>query len=75
MNLNRMKTMASCSVVLMAIASVAVAEITKLAVEDRRILDDWSRFRELHKVTDLPRSVFTLCADENGRLAEPGEKW
>jgi hypothetical protein len=48
---------------------------TKLQPEDRRVLQDASRFREIHSTTNVPAHVVSLCADENGRLAEPGKKW
>jgi hypothetical protein len=51
------------------------ADVTKLPADDKKVLQDVSRFRELHAATNLPSAIFTLCADDNGRLAEPGKKW
>ena len=46
------------------------ADITKLPAEDRKVLQDSSRFHEVHSTNDLPPTVIALCA-EDGRLAEP----
>ena len=55
--------------------SVSFGDIAKLRPEDRRVLQDASRFHEIHSTTNLPPQVVSLCADQNGRLAEPGQKW
>jgi hypothetical protein len=62
--------------VLLAVAmqSLCYANVTKLSAEDRRMLQDSPRFHELHSTLDLPLSVIALCADD-GRIAEPGQKW
>ena len=54
---------------------VCNADVTKLTAEQQKRLQESNRFHEIHAVTDLPPKVVPLCADENGRLAEPGEKW
>lgn len=51
------------------------ADITKLRPEDRRVLQGESRFHEIHSTTNLPPQIISLCADGNGRIAEPGKKW
>src|SRR6185436_5523130 len=51
------------------------ADVTKLSVEHRTTLLDSSRFQAIRAVTNLPPSVVTLCADDNGKLAGPGKKW
>jgi hypothetical protein len=51
------------------------ADVTELRPEDRRILQDKSRFHEIHSTTNLPAQVVSFCADENGRMADPGKKW
>jgi hypothetical protein len=51
------------------------ADITKLSAEGRKALQDSARFHEVHATTKLPPLVVKLCADENGRIAEPGQNW
>ena len=51
------------------------AAVTKLRDEYRVALQNVSRFKEIRLVTNLPPLVVALCADENGKLAAPGEKW
>lgn len=51
------------------------ADITKLSAEDRKALQDSARFHEVHATTKLPPLVVKICADENGRIAEPGQNW
>jgi hypothetical protein len=58
-----------------AIQGLCFAEVTKLPADDQKVLRDASLFREIHAATNLPSVVFALCADENGRLAELGQKW
>lgn len=57
-----------------AIQSLCYADVTKLPAEDRKVLQDSSRFHEVHSTGDLPAAIVALCADD-GRLAEPGQKW
>jgi hypothetical protein len=57
-----------------AIQSWCCGDVTKLPAEDRRALQDSSRFHEVHSTGDLPAAIVALCADD-GRLAEPGQKW
>jgi hypothetical protein len=57
-----------------AMQSLCYANVTKLSAEDRRMLQDSPRFHEVHSTRDLPLSVIALCADD-GRIAEPGQKW
>jgi hypothetical protein len=58
-----------------AIQGFCFADVNKLPADDQKVLRDVSRFREIHTAMNLPPVVFALCADENGRLAEPGQKW
>lgn len=58
-----------------AIQIPCYAEVTKLSAEHRKALQDFSRFHEIRATKDLPPAVVALCADESGRLAEPGQKW
>ena len=57
-----------------AIQSWCCGDVTKLPAEDRRALQDSSRFHEVHSIGDLPAAIVALCADD-GRLADPGQKW
>jgi len=57
-----------------AIQSWCCGDVTKLPAEDRRALQDSSRFHEVRSTGDLPAAIVALCADD-GRLAEPGQKW
>jgi len=38
------------------------------------VLQDSSRFHELHSSRDLPPAIITIC-DEDGKLADPGQNW
>ena len=58
-----------------AIQSFSYADVTKLSAEDRRVLQDLSRFHELHATIDLPPSIVAVCAGDNNKLAEPGQNW
>ena len=53
----------------------ASAAITRLPTECRNALQEASHFRAANAVTNLPPAVFALCADADGRLAEPGQPW
>jgi hypothetical protein len=57
----------------MAIQSVCCADVTKLSAEDRRVLQDSSRFHEVHATGDLPPAVIALCADDGKPV--PGQNW
>jgi len=59
----------------MAVHSICFAGVTKLPADDQKALRDVSRFHEIHAATNLPPTIFALCADYKGRLAEPGQKW
>jgi hypothetical protein len=58
-----------------AMQKLCFADVTKLSAEDRKILQDSSRFQELHSTKELPSAVVALCVDDKGRLAEPGQNW
>jgi hypothetical protein len=64
-----------CLLAVMAIQSYCHAEVTNLPADDQKILRDDSRFHQIVAATNLPPTVFSLCADDRGRLAEPGQKW
>jgi hypothetical protein len=59
----------------MAIQIICCADVTKLPADDQKVLGDVSRFHEIYAATNLPPTVFSLCADGSGKLAEPGQKW
>ena len=66
--------------IFLAFAAVAVhalcyADVTKLSGEQRKRLERSTTFHEVHAVVDLPAKVVALCADQDGRLADPGQKW
>jgi len=46
--------------------------VTKLPADDRKILQDSSRFHEIHSTGDLPPAILALCGD---KFAEPGQNW
>jgi len=60
---------------IMVFESVCHADVTKLPAYDQKVLRGVARFREIQATTNLPRAIFALCADYNGRFAEPGQKW
>jgi hypothetical protein len=70
-----MTCLAHCLLAIMALQSFCRADVTKLPADDQKVLRDVSRFHEIHAVTNLPPTVFALCADGSGRLAEPEQKW
>ena len=52
--------------------SLCCADVTKLSAGDRKMLQDSSRFHEVHSSGELPRSIVAVCGD---KLAEPGQSW
>jgi len=58
-----------------AIQSLCFADVAKLPAEDRKVLLDSSRFHEVHSIGDLPPAIVALCADDKGKLADPGQNW
>ena len=67
------------------IQSLCSADVTKFATanpsggglraQDRKALQDASRFHEIHSTRDLPPPIVALCARRQNNLAEPGGKW
>jgi hypothetical protein len=57
------------------IPSLCCGDVTKLAAEDRKALQNGSRFHEVRSTSDLPPAIVALCAGENNRMADPGQKW
>ena len=70
-----MKRISLCFLLVAAMQSFCHADVTKLSTELRKALQDLSRFHEVPTTTNLPSAVITLCADNNGKIAEPGQKW
>jgi len=74
--LRRAMSMKHISVYLLfttAIQGLCCADVTKLAAEDGKVLQDSSRFHEVHSTSDLPPVIVALCSGD--KLAEPGQKW
>ena len=71
----RIKHINLCVLFTATIQGLCYADVTKLAQEDRNVLQDSSRFHEIHATSDLPPAIVALCAGDNGRLAEPGQNW
>ena len=61
-----------CLLLAVALQSFCDADVTKLPAEDRKVLQDSSRFHEVHSTSDLPPAIVTLCG---GKIADPGQKW
>lgn len=62
-------------VLAIAMNGVCFADVTKLSADDRKVLLDSSRFDEVHSTSHLPPAMVSLCADDKGKLAEPGQDW
>jgi len=58
-----------------AVQNLCCADVTKLSANDCKILEDSSRFHVVHSTKDLPPAVIALCADDKGKLADPGQNW
>src|SRR5436190_24267663 len=55
-----------------AIQSLSCADVKKLPTEERRMLQDLSRFHKVHSIHELPSAIVKLCA-EDGHIADPGQ--
>jgi hypothetical protein len=71
---------------LLAVAThICHADVTKLAAAnppnsalstgDRKILTDPSQFHDVHSASDLPSAIVALCAGDEGKIADPGQRW
>jgi hypothetical protein len=67
-----MKRVGLCILLLVAVHSFSFADVTKLPIDTQRLLQEASRFRAANV---LPGGIITLCADHNGRLADPDGMW
>jgi hypothetical protein len=80
-----MKHIGLCLFFVIAIQSLCFADVTKFAAaspsggglspEDRKALQDSSRFHEVHSTKDLPPGIVALCVDDKGKLADLGQNW
>jgi len=61
--------------ILLSLQSPCHADPTKLSKEDKKALQEVTRFQSISAVTNLPSAIVQLCADLNGSLADPGHKW
>ena len=62
-------------VLTVTIQTFCYADVTKLSTDDRKALQDSSRFHEVRSTSDLPPTIVALCAGDKARLADPGQKW
>ena len=70
------------AIYLLCAVTMCRADVTKFATanpsgsglspDDRKILQDFARFHEVHSANDLPPAIVTLCG---GKIADPGQKW
>ena len=67
-----MKHVTLCTVFAVAVQGLCCADVTKLSADDRMVLQDSSRFHEVHSTSDLPPAIVALCGN---KLADPGQKW
>lgn len=71
-----MKHVTLCTVFAVAVQGLSSADVTKLPAEDRKVLQDSSRFHEVHSTNDLSPAILALCdGGGDGKLAEPGQNW
>ena len=52
-----------------------LADAPKLSTEHRKILEDALRFHVILSTANLPSAIVKLCAGDDGKIAEPGQKW
>ena|SRR5438876_2404348 len=57
-----MKQIGLCLLFAVAIQSLCYADVTKLSSEDRRVLQDSSRFHEVHSTSDLPSAIIRFVS-------------
>ena len=78
----RMRGLTHYIVFVIAVQTLCCADVTtfaaanppggRLAPGDRKLLQDSSRFHEVHSTGNLPPAVVALCGD---KVAEPGGNW
>jgi hypothetical protein len=64
-----------CLLFAVAAQTFCYADATKLSADDRRTLQDSSRFHEGHSTSNLPPIIVALCTGGKAKLADPGQKW
>src|SRR5262245_1471345 len=50
-------------------------DVRELSTKDRGALENTSRFHEVLSTTALPPGIEALCAGDNAKMADPGQKW
>src|SRR2546428_85568 len=71
-----MKRFGLCLLLGVVTQNLCYGDATKLPAEDRKALQDASRFHEAHVTTNLPPAILALCdGGGDGKLADPGQKW
>ena|SRR5438876_4807768 len=71
-----MKRFGLCLLLGVVTQNLCYGDATKLPAEDRKALQDASRFHEVHVTTNLPPAILALCdGGGDGKLADPGQKW
>lgn len=70
-----MRLLIICLLTSAATQYVSYADITKLLPDDRKSLQDTSRYHEFYTTNNLPSQITSLIADGHGRIAQPGQKW
>ncbi|MEQ1749222.1 MAG: hypothetical protein ABL974_07350 [Prosthecobacter sp.] len=60
---------------LIACLQVTLAKTINMPVELRTILGNAAAPPEVRSIAQLPKVIVSLCADEKGRMANPGQKW
>ena len=81
----RMRNLTLYLVLTIATQTFCYGDVTKFATanpsdgglsgDDRRAMQDSSRFHEVRFTSDLPPTIVALCAGDKARLADPGQKW
>ena len=64
-----------CLLAVLSVQRFCFADVTKLSAERLKALRDFDRYREISAATNLPPPIYALCADDKGRIADPGRKW
>ena len=65
-----MKHISVCLLFAIAVQIVSFADVTKLTAEDRKVLQDSSRFHEVHSTSDLPAAI-VYALRQQGRRSGP----
>jgi hypothetical protein len=71
----RVKHFVSCLLCAVSTYGVCCGDVRELSTKDRGALENTPRFHEAHSITALPPALEALCAGDNGKMADPGQKW